>query len=80
VEILVAGRAADGRAWTRANGISVKFPVAQAQQLRGTVIPYRQTWKPDAAVTSIRIIARDKFTGRYGSLDVPMSKIHQAKK
>ena len=39
----------------------------------GVVAPYARRWtlKPDTTV--VRIIVRDRFTGRYGTLDIPVS-------
>ena len=33
-------------------------------------IPYRKQWKPGAETAVVRVLVRDKATGRLGALDV----------
>ena len=41
---------------------------------RLTVITSATTWALNAATTSLRMIVRDRLTGRYGTLEIPLSK------
>ncbi len=38
------------------------------------VVPLETTWKIDARTTSVRVVLRDRYTGRYGSLSVPLDR------
>jgi VWFA-related protein len=75
LQIMIAGRAADGRMWTNLNEVSVKLPPERLEKLRESVAPVLRRWKPDAATTALRVIVRDKLTGQYGSVDVPLAKL-----
>lgn len=35
---------------------------------------YQRTWRPGEGATAVRVVVRDKTTGRYGTLDVPLKK------
>jgi hypothetical protein len=49
----------------------------QASASRGSaeVVRHTKSWKVNPAASTIRLIARDRFTGRYGTLDVPLQNI-----
>ena len=38
----------------------------------GALAPYSRRWTSSADTTIVRVIVRDRFTGRYGTLDIPM--------
>lgn len=38
----------------------------------GALAPYARQWAVRPDTTMIRVIVRDRFTGRYGTLDIPM--------
>jgi hypothetical protein len=40
----------------------------------GAVAPYARRWTLRPETTSVRVIVRDRLTGRYGTLDIPVSK------
>jgi hypothetical protein len=40
----------------------------------GAVAPYVRGWALRPETTNVRLIVRDRFTGRYGTLDIPMNK------
>ncbi len=48
----------------------VPFPEGVAREVG--VVDLRHTWELTPGATTVRLIARDRFTGRYGSLDVPV--------
>jgi VWFA-related protein len=37
-------------------------------------IPYQRRWKPMEGVATVRVVVRDKATGNYGSVDVPVGR------
>lgn len=40
----------------------------------GAVAPYSRRWTVRPETASVRIIVRDRFTGRYGTLDIPVKE------
>ena len=42
------------------------------------IIRFVKTWDLEARASVIRLIVRDRFTGRYGVLDLQVSKIPRA--
>jgi VWFA-related protein len=38
----------------------------------GAVAPYMRRWALRPETTNVRVIVRDRFTGRYGTLDIPI--------
>jgi hypothetical protein len=40
----------------------------------GALAPYARRWTLRPDTTVVRIIVRDRFTGRYGTLDIPVTK------
>jgi VWFA-related protein len=45
---------------------------APMKNSRPEFVPLKTTWTLNAATTTLRIIVRDRFTGRYGTLDLPL--------
>jgi len=48
-----------------------------AGEATGSVV-YRQRWPLSAGMTTLRIMVHDKFSGRYGTLDVAVSRLKPA--
>ncbi len=38
------------------------------------VVPLETTWKIDSRTTSVRVVLRDRYTDRFGSLSVPLER------
>ena len=51
--------------------ISLKNPTTDG---RAQLIPLQTTWTVNPATTSLRVIVRDRFTGRYGTVDTPLTR------
>lgn len=47
----------------------------EGQQVPRGPIRYQQTWQEPTDAVTLRLIARDKFTGLYGVLDLPLANI-----
>lgn len=75
LEILIGDRAADGLARGSRSTVSTTVPAAQWEAARHQEIRYNGTWKPAANATGLRVVAYDENSGKYGSLDVPLSKV-----
>jgi VWFA-related protein len=75
VEFGIADKAAGGRVgFTSQGGVFVLKDGEDSQQSRGGLI-YTRKWKPPEGISTIRIIVRDKLTGRHGTLDLPYNRI-----
>ncbi len=74
LQLMIAGLARDELARTTLVDVSAELP----QNGAAKSVPIEQRWKPDPAATSIRVIVRDKVTGQYGTVDVPLSKVPQS--
>jgi VWFA-related protein len=48
---------------------------SQAKGTDTAVLRYQRRWDIDPSTTAIRLIVRDRFTARYGTLDVPVTQI-----
>jgi VWFA-related protein len=74
-EVGLAEKTRIGEFNLRRSGTGVSFPAADESKTKGGVVRYalRATLNPDTA--TIRLIVRDRFSGRYGTLDVPLNKI-----
>jgi VWFA-related protein len=75
LQVMIAGRSADNRMWTIQSEVAAKLPQDRVATVRTAVVPVQRRWTPDKAVTTMRVIVRDKFTGQYGSVDIPLSKL-----
>jgi hypothetical protein len=74
VEIALAEkRAAGPGAFHTASG---KFRLTEAQyaEMKASQVRFVHTWKPEAGTTAVRVIVRDRTTGRYGTLDIGLGK------
>jgi len=75
IEIAIAEKGPAGElAFHQENG-TITVPAAQSTRMGPEQTRYFHSWKPAPGSVTIRLVVRDKFTGRYGTLDVPVSKI-----
>ena len=75
LEILIGDRTAEGPGRSTRSAITAAVPAAQWEVARQQPTRYEGTWKPAADATTLRVIVHDVNSGRYGSLDVPLSKV-----
>ena len=75
LEILIGDNAADGLARASRSAVTSTVPAAQWEAARQQATRYDGIWKPAADATALRVIVHDVNSGRYGSLDVPLSKV-----
>lgn len=71
VEIATAEKIASGDFTFRVERAALSKPIDSPS---GAVAPYRRQWDLRADTMSVRIIVRDRSTGRYGSLDLPVGR------
>jgi VWFA-related protein len=75
LEILIADRTAEGPGRSNKSELTSTVPAAQWDVARLQPTRYDGAWKPAADATALRVIVHDVNSGRYGSLDVPLSKV-----
>jgi len=71
LEVIIGEKTADGKVRFQEETIRLNFTEQQAAVARERGIPYRKKWKPGVETKIVRVLVRDKATGRYGTLDVP---------
>ena len=72
LEIAVVQKAADRIVNMRQQPLEVTLN-DPAKDQRAAVISSATTWAMAAETTAIRVIVRDRLTGRYGTLEIPLS-------
>ena len=77
LEILIGDNAADGPARASRSPLTSTVPAARWEVARGQATRFDRVWKPAPDATALRVIVRDVNSGRYGSLDVRLSKVPQ---
>jgi VWFA-related protein len=75
IEVAIAEKSADGKFRIRKENSSIRFPDARAAEAATSLARYTQNWQIGPDTSTIRLIARDRFTGRYGTLDVPVNSV-----
>jgi len=78
VEIGVAEKMPSGQtSFFRETG-QYRFTQEQLATARSNSVRYTRSWVPAPGIASVRVIVRDRVTGRYGTLEVPVAKIPTA--
>ena len=75
VEFAVIEKDAEGDFRTQRRQVVVRVPDNPALDLSAEAAQFASRWKIDSTTATIRFLARDRLTGRYGAIDVPVSKI-----
>lgn len=75
VEITMAEKLASDKYNLWRQPVTLTVNESQAKGLEEAVLHYERRWDTDPATQVIRLIVRDRFTGRYGTLDVPVKSI-----
>ncbi len=73
VEVVVAEKLSDGRFSYKVEERTVTLP--EGADKSGNVVRYRERWQLRPGTSTIRLIVRDRVTSRYGTLDVPVSRL-----
>jgi VWFA-related protein len=75
IQVIFAGRAADGSARLTTEGATVKIAADRLEAAQREGLRYTRRWKPAPDAVSLRVVVRDVITGQYGTLDVPLNKV-----
>lgn len=75
LEILFGDRTADGLTHTSRSAVTSTVPAARWETARLEPTRIEAIWKPKDEATALRVIVHDVNSGRYGSLDIPLSQV-----
>ncbi|MBL0156430.1 MAG: VWA domain-containing protein [Bryobacterales bacterium] len=70
LEVAIGEKTTDGRLRMQQQVIRLTLSEQQIATVLEKGIPYRKQWKPGAETAVVRVLVRDKATGRLGALDV----------
>ena len=65
--------------WTRVrrDGAVITIKENPQQAARPTIVRFSKVWTVAPDTTQVRLIVRDRMTGRFGVLDMPLSEIRR---
>lgn len=75
LEIAIAERAPQGLLGIRHELGSFALKDGQANNLTGVTVRFPKQWTIDSKTSLIRVVIRDRDTGRFGTLDVPVAAL-----
>ena len=69
----------NGKEWTRVrrDGATITIKENPQQAVKPTIVRFSKMWTVDRDTTQVRLVVRDRMTGRFGALDMPLSEIHR---
>ena len=69
----------NAREWTRVrrDGAIITIKENPQQAAKPTIVRFSKTWTIEPETTQVRLIVRDRMTGRFGVLDMPLSEIRR---
>ena len=67
----------DAASWTRVrrDGATLTIKESPQQNVRPSVVRLTKMWTVEPGTTAVRLIVRDRWTGRFGALDLPLTSI-----
>ena len=74
-EMAIAEKTADGLSGLRHEPLAFQIDERQAQDLSTVKVRFPKQWRIASTTTMIRLIIYDRFTNRYGTVDVPVSQL-----
>ena len=75
LEIAIAERTPEGLLGIRRELGSFAIKEEQTKDLTAVTVRFSKQWTVDAKTSLIRVVIRDRYTARYGTLDVPISAL-----
>lgn len=69
----------DRKEWTRVrrDGATITIKENPQQVVKPTIVRFSKMWTVHPDTTDVRLIVRDRMTGRFGALDMPLSEIRR---
>jgi VWFA-related protein len=74
-EIAVAEKARSGETGTQKLTVTIRAGEDKASSLKERLFRHQLSWKLKPGTDTIRIVVRDRHTGRYGTVDLPVKQI-----
>jgi VWFA-related protein len=67
------------REWTRVrrDGATITIKENPQQAVKASLVRFQKMWEIDPDTTQVRLIVRDRMTGRFGTLDMPLKEIRR---
>ena len=78
LHVVLAEVAGDKVRMPQLQNVDVRVDPQKTEELRQSGIQYTSAWTADGTATSLRLIVRDRRSGRYGTLDIPVARLAQA--
>jgi len=69
----------NAKEWTRVRRDSAIITIKENPQhaVKPTIVRFSKMWTVDQDTTQVRLIVRDRMTGRFGALDMPLNDIRK---
>ena len=69
----------NAKEWTRVrrDGAVITIKENPEQTVKPTIVRFSKMWTTEPQTTQVRLIVRDRMTGRFGALDMPLSQIRR---
>lgn len=69
----------NAKEWTRVrrDGAVITLKENPQQAVKPTIVRFSKMWTVDPETTQVRLIVRDRMTGRFGALDMPLNEIRK---
>ena len=79
IDVALAQRTPEHPTTLRHDEADLRFTDDPSHDPRAGLVRFTQDWKIDSKTTAVRLMVRDRSTGRYGTLDVPLASMLNAK-
>ena len=69
----------NAKEWTRVrrDGAIITIKENPQQAVQPTIVRFSKMWTVNPDTTQVRLIVRDRMTGRFGALDMPMNEVRR---
>jgi VWFA-related protein len=77
LEIAIGER--NAKEWTRVrrDGATITIKENPQQTVKPSIVRFAKTWTLEPDTTQVRLIVRDRMTGRFGALDMPLKDLRR---
>jgi VWFA-related protein len=75
ISIVFSDRTADGSSHDTTLQGSIRLAESEMPKALSQGVHYARQWKPESDVVQTRVVIRDKQSGKFGTLDLPVRKI-----
>jgi VWFA-related protein len=79
LDVAIAENTSTGPTTIRHEDAAIRFQDDPVNDPRSGVVRFTRQWTVSSRTSRIRLIVRDRITGRYGTLDIPVNEISSSK-